>query len=177
MSGRLIAIVGPSGVGKDSIISGMLESDPNLKTVVRVITRPTGSGGEDFVGVTEKEFRARKDAGEFCLSWPAHGLHYGIPKSALHDVEKGADRLINLSRAVLIQAARVFPAMIVLNLTATPETLAKRLLGRGRETPEDISARLSRTVAPLDPGLDVRDVANNGALEDAVQAALDAINR
>ena len=83
MSGRLFAIVGPSGAGKDTLIQGALAVRPGLSVVRRVITRPTSAGGEDFEGVTAAAFAARSKAGEFALTWQAHGLSYGIPKSAL----------------------------------------------------------------------------------------------
>lgn len=174
-SGRLIAVVGPSGVGKDSVISGLVAARPKMAWVRRVITRPSDAGGEPFEGVTKSEFERRWEAQEFCLAWPAHGLFYGIPQSALKDVKAGADRVVNLSRAILVEAASVFPTLIVLNITASPETLAKRLASRGRETPQDIEARLARKVAAFDPSLSVYNIANDGALADTIMAALDVL--
>ena len=43
MSGRLFAIVGPSGAGKDTLIQGALAARPGLSVVRRVITRPTSA--------------------------------------------------------------------------------------------------------------------------------------
>ncbi|MEO0912102.1 MAG: hypothetical protein AAFY59_03810 [Pseudomonadota bacterium] len=40
MTGRFIAVVGPSGVGKDSVMAGMAARTGQLKLVRRVITRP-----------------------------------------------------------------------------------------------------------------------------------------
>ncbi|MEL7460642.1 MAG: phosphonate metabolism protein/1,5-bisphosphokinase (PRPP-forming) PhnN [Pseudomonadota bacterium] len=173
--GRLIAVVGPSGVGKDSVISGLVAARPDMAWVRRVITRPSDAGGEPFEGVTKAEFDRRWDAHDFCLAWRAHGLFYGIPKSALVQVEAGADRVVNLSRAVLVEARGVFPKLIVLNITASPDTLAKRLAARGRETADDIAARLARKVAPFDPSLTVHTIANDGALADTIMAALDVL--
>ena len=59
MTGRFIAIVGASGVGKDSVMAALAASDPRLRLVRRVITRPSAAGGEDFDGVTEDAFHAR----------------------------------------------------------------------------------------------------------------------
>lgn len=175
MTGQLIAVVGPSGVGKDSIIAGIVQARPDVAWVRRDITRPSEAGGEPFDGVSEAEFARRNADGAYCLSWQAHGLSYGIPQSALHEVQAGADRVINLSRSVLVEANQVFPSLIVLNITASPETLAERLAGRGRETPEDIERRLARTVAPFAAELSVHDIANDGPLENAVGAALDLL--
>ena len=54
--GRLIAVVGPSGVGKDSVMLGIHQAMPDVHLVRRVITRPAAAGGEKFDAVTETEF-------------------------------------------------------------------------------------------------------------------------
>ncbi|WP_138465876.1 phosphonate metabolism protein/1,5-bisphosphokinase (PRPP-forming) PhnN [Poseidonocella sp. HB161398] len=170
--GRLVAVVGASGVGKDSLIRALVRAAPHLAPVRRVITRAPGLGGEEYDAVTEAEFRARAAAGGFCLSWAAHGLCYGIPAEVAQDVARGNGRIANLSRRVLGEAAAVFPGLAVLNVTARTETLARRLTGRGREDPAAIARRLARTAPPLPPGLDAVTLANDGPLEDTVARAL-----
>lgn len=169
--GRLIAVVGPSGVGKDSIMDGLKAARPDLRLVRRWITRAPELGGEEYHAVSPDAFEAARRGGAFCLAWGAHGLRYGIPAQVLRDVQTGTDCLANLSRSVLGEAAARFPALIVLNITATPETLARRLAGRGRETPEQIKARLGQADKPLPPGLDVRTVTNDGPLDAAIARA------
>lgn len=175
MSGRLIAVVGPSGVGKDSVMDGLCASVPGLRRVKRVITRAPGLGGEDYTPATEDAFLAMAERGAFAVHWGAHGLRYGIPIGVLDEIAQGAVCLANFSRTALTQAAQTVPALTVLNITAAPEVLAARLAGRGRETAEDIARRLAR-VAPLPEGLDVVTVANDGALEDAVRGAQVALS-
>ncbi len=174
-AGRLIAVVGPSGVGKDSVMEALAAADPRFRIVRRVITRSAELGGEDFEGVTEGDFASRLAQGAFCLHWQAHGLSYGIPKETLDRAEAGTDQLVNLSRSVIGEAARVFPRVIVLRLSARPETLAKRLAGRGRERLDDIKARLARPGARLPDDVTVIDISNDGALADTVSQALAAL--
>ena len=179
MTGRLIAIVGPSGVGKDSVMEALRAARPDLSLVRRVITRPSDAGGEDFEGVTDADFDRRMAAGEFVLSWQAHGLSYGIPKSIRQRLEKGDDLLINLSRTVLSQAQAAFPSFLVINLTATPEVLAQRLAARGRETAEDIQKRLTRQTIALPSDCNVLHVDNSATLDrtlDTIQQALYPVN-
>ncbi|MEL7098853.1 MAG: phosphonate metabolism protein/1,5-bisphosphokinase (PRPP-forming) PhnN [Pseudomonadota bacterium] len=170
MSGRVIAIVGPSGVGKDSVMEGLLGALPRAVFVRRVITRTPEAGGEDFDAVSEAEFAAMVDNGAFALHWQAHGLYYGVPRRIKDDAQSNYC-LVNLSRTVLREAARLFPSLIVLNVTAKPETLARRLAGRGRETAAEIERRLSHAEKPLPPGLDIRNVSNDDTLAETIAAA------
>lgn len=175
MAGRLIAVVGPSGVGKDSVMAGLAAARPDLRLVRRVITRAPELGGEDYTAVTVSEFETMAAQGNFCIHWRAHGLCYGIPAEVLGAVQQGATCLANLSRSALPEAARIFPALKVLNIAATPETLANRLAGRGRESADDIAGRLAQSAKPLPAGLEVATVSNDGPLDAAVAQALAAL--
>lgn len=173
--GRMIAVVGPSGVGKDSVMAGIMDALPDLHLVKRTITRPAGLGGEDYEAVSDATFQAMVTTGGFCVHWGAHGLFYGIPAEVEVATASGQDCLANFSRGALRQAAVVFPRLVVLNLTATPQTLARRLSARGREAPDQIAARLSKAVKPLPGGLSLVTVSNDGPLDQTVTHALAAL--
>ncbi|MBO9465266.1 phosphonate metabolism protein/1,5-bisphosphokinase (PRPP-forming) PhnN [Tropicibacter sp. R15_0] len=169
--GRVIAVVGPSGVGKDSVMAGLMAADGSYQLVKRDITRAAELGGEDFTSLSPAQFAERQEAGAYCLSWQAHGLSYGIPARVQEQANAGQNYLINLSRAVLAEAHEVFADFRVLNLTASAEVLAKRLAGRGRESAEGIAQRLARSGADLPAHLRVVTVSNNGALADTIAEA------
>ena len=76
-----VAIVGPSGAGKDTLIRAVAEavSDrPEIIFVRRIITRLSDGVTEDHDTMTPEAFEAGRAAGTFCLSWGAHGLFYGF---------------------------------------------------------------------------------------------------
>lgn len=179
MTGRLFAIVGPSGAGKDTLIQGALAARPDLHVIRRVITRPTDAGGEEFEGVTAAEFAERQAAGEFALDWQAHGLRYGIPAAALAPLANGADLLFNGSRQGLERAALLWPGLRVIHVTAPPQVLAARLMARGRESAQDIAARVARAGQPwpegLSGGLSVITVMNDASPETGIARFLDAL--
>jgi ribose 1,5-bisphosphokinase len=177
MSGRLIAVVGPSGVGKDSLIDALAARRPGLGRVRRAITRPAEAGGEPFEALSEAGFASRAEAGGFLLWWRAHGLCYGIPAEVGARLEAGEDLLANLSRRVLPEAAARVSRLAVLHLTAPPEVLATRLAARRREDAAQIADRMERRVAhaPLPPGVPEIVIDNSGPLDRAVGAALAAL--
>lgn len=170
--GRLIAVVGPSGVGKDSVMAGIHSGMPHLHVVRRVITRAPGLGGEDYDGVSTSQFEALVEDGAFAIHWAAHGLQYGIPATMTDQLGIGTDCLVNFSRNALAQAAEIFPRFIVLNITAKPKTLARRLTGRARETEEEITKRLAQADKPLPAGLKVIHLANDGPLSETVDRGI-----
>lgn len=174
--GRLFAVVGPSGVGKDSLMREVARMRPDLHVVRRVITRPEAAGGEDFEGVSEAEFAKRRARGDFALDWEAHGLSYGVPKGVTRVLASGQDAMLNGSRAVLGMTQAVFPSLVVVHVTARREVLAERLADRGRESEDDIARRLERAAMPLPRGLrEVIEIDNSGDFASGVQALLDAI--
>ncbi|TCO73045.1 phosphonate metabolism protein/1,5-bisphosphokinase (PRPP-forming) PhnN [Rhodovulum euryhalinum] len=175
MPGRFFALVGPSGVGKDTLLAAVQARRPDLHIARRVITRPPGAGGERFDAVTEAAFEQLLEAGGFALHWRAHGLCYGIPAMIDGVLAEGRDVVFNGSRAVLAEAAARYPGIRVLHVTACPETLARRLAGRGRESDADIAARLGRADYVLPEGLPVTAIANDGPLDEAVAALLAAL--
>ena len=168
--GRFIAVVGPSGVGKDSVMAGLAAADPRIAVARRVITRDPEAGGEDYQAVTEEQFASMRDAGAFALHWQAHGLHYGIPVAVDQQLAQGTDLLANLSRSVLVQAQARFAGFKVLSLTAPTAVLAQRLAGRGRESAEEIERRLSRSGFPVPDGVPVVEIDNSGPLDQTVAA-------
>lgn len=159
MTPDLIAVVGPSGAGKDTLMAAAVKVRPDLCVVRRVITRPETAGGEDFEGVTRQEFAARKAAGQFALDWQAHGLSYGIPRDQL---DRPGPILFNGSRAMLGAAMQQFPGLRVLLVTAPTAVLAARLAARGRESVADIAARLERAAFDLPAGMTASEVINDG---------------
>ncbi len=168
----MFAVVGPSGAGKDTLLAGALAARPDLTLVRRTITRPTEAGGEAFDGVTDAEFARRKAAGVFALDWQAHGLRYGIPAA---QIDPARDVLFNGSRAALPDAQARFPGLVVIVVTAPVAVLASRLAARGRETESQIAARLERSAYEVPAGPLVRQVVNDGTVEQGVARLLAAL--
>jgi ribose 1,5-bisphosphokinase len=175
MTGRLVAVVGPSGAGKDTLLAGLVAAYPRIVLARRAITRPADAGGEEHEALTEAEFAARAATGGFLFHYAAHGLQYGIPRSVLDHVAAGRTVVFNGSRAALAQARAVFPALEVVMVTAPAPVLAARLAARGREDAADIAARLLRGGAlEVPPG--ARVVVNDATVAEGVARLAAALN-
>jgi ribose 1,5-bisphosphokinase len=171
--GRLVLVVGPSGVGKDTVLDGARAAGrDDVVFVRREITRPAEAGGEDHLPVTDAEFERRAAAGGYALSWRAHGLGYGIPADIAQDLAAGRSVVANVSRGVLDEARQRFPRLLIVSITADGAALRARLQARGRESLEEIEARVARAAAFQVTGDDVVDLANDGDPGAAVAAFL-----
>jgi len=147
MSGRLIYLMGPSGSGKDSLLNAARERLAERGCVIarRVITRSAEAVGEDAIGVSPAEFDQQEAAGAFALSWRANGLAYGIPRQIDDWLAAGQDVLVNGSRGYLPQARERYPELLAILLQVDEAALRQRLQARGRESAEQIEARLARS--------------------------------
>ena len=173
MRGRVIVIVGPSGAGKDSLINHVaarLSGHPRFAVVRRVITRHSDGATEVHDTMTPEAFAAEKAAGGFAVSWCAHGLHYGIPVEHRSFVDKGGVALCNGSRKALGAFRAAFADLTIVNVTARPEILAARLNARGRESGDEITARLARSTLAVHDDFDAVMIDNSDALEVAGEA-------
>ncbi|WP_421874066.1 phosphonate metabolism protein/1,5-bisphosphokinase (PRPP-forming) PhnN [Pararhizobium sp.] len=167
-TGAIIVVVGPSGAGKDSVIGFVAQHFADRKDidfVRRIITRPSDAGGEDHESISGEDFDSRLSAGDFAVAWQAHGLKYGIPQDALEKVRAGRILIANGSRAVLGQFRQTFPRVAIVNIIASPQVLASRLVARGRESEQDILNRLKRQVPDIFDEPDVTTIDNSGPLE------------
>jgi ribose 1,5-bisphosphokinase len=180
-AGRLVYVIGPSGAGKDSIIDyarQRLGADRVRHVFARRhITRPADSGGEDHIAILPADFERDCAAGRFALWWRGNGHHYGISVEIDLWLRSGRHVILNGSRGYLPDAAERYPSLLPVLITIDPAVLQQRLCARGRETPDEIEARIQRAMAleMIDhPALMV--IPNNGPLAEAGAAFVALLN-
>lgn len=179
--GCFVAVVGPSGAGKDTLISiaaARLASDPGFGFPRRIVTRRAQENAEDHLCMTQEEFAAAERAGGFCLTWSAHGLRYGLPTEISAHLTAGRTVVANVSRSTLQDAADRFARLHVVEICAPEHLLAQRIVARGRETVEDARRRLHRQVVLRLPprALGLHRVRNEGPIAESAAAFLAVLN-
>jgi ribose 1,5-bisphosphokinase len=171
--GHLVLVVGPSGAGKDSVITGaknIFANNPRIVFPRRIVTRKADVATEDHDTLTEMGFALAVAKGEFCLWWSAHGNSYGIPAAIEDDIAEGRTVVFNCSREVVSEACSRFLKATVVEVTAPRDILVQRILARGRESEASAIERASRHVEPLPSNLPVVRIENTGPLGMAVAA-------
>ena len=177
-TGAFIAVVGPSGAGKDTLIDyarKALSDEAGVEFVRRVITRPCDGETEDHDSLTAEAFEDALEAGAFALAWGAHGLRYALPASAGFAVAQGRVAVANVSRAVIAALRDRYAKVVVVEITAPPDVLAARLAARGRETGGAVEARLGRTNYrdnSLNPDLRIDNSGDRSAAGERLVAAI-----
>ena len=175
--GKLIYVIGPSGCGKDSVMEYARRHCLAHEAAFahRYITRPAEAGGENHIYLKPDEFQARLERGLFALSWDSHGFRYGIGNEIDAWMEVGLNVVANGSRAYLPEAARRYPVIIPVLITVMPSILRHRLVGRGRESADEIERRLERADAykVVHPAL--VEIDNSGELAASGRHLLDIV--
>jgi len=147
MSGLLLVMTGPSGVGKSTLVASVREQIPEVEFSVSCTTRPRRTGethGSDYYFIDDAEFARRRDAGDFLEHATVHGNSYGTLRTLATDrVAAGAVVLldIDVQGAAQVRDSGI-EASFLFVLPPSFEVLEARLRGRATDTEAVISGRL-----------------------------------
>lgn len=174
----LILIAGPPGAGKDTLLEAArrrLEGDHRFRFVRRVIDRPQDRRLESHEPLEPEQFRARQEAGAFALVWRNGGANYAVPADIGIDLAQRRAVVANVSRTLLAEAAARFPVRIV-EITAPPDIIARRLAALGRSDAVDTARRHARPMR-IPAGVVHEVVMNDGSVEQGTRALVATLNR
>jgi guanylate kinase len=170
---RVFVITGPSGVGKGTLIRGLMERVPKLELSVSATTRaprPGEQDGVDYHFLSREEFDRRVAQGDFVEHADYAGRSYGTLRSELENrVHEGVPVVLEIEvqgarqvRAAMPEAVQVFIA---------PPSLAAlrtRLIGRGTDDNEEVERRLRVAEEELTAQPEFAHVVVNDRLDEAL---------
>lgn len=146
-SGQLFYVMGASGAGKDTVLEYARRNLPPASQVLfahRYITRPMDYGAENHIALTDDEYTLRLHNCCFIMNWQSHGFSYGIGTEIANWLYNGLSVVVSGSREYFKTALVQFPGIKPILITASQDTICKRLVQRGREDIEKIRMRLVR---------------------------------
>jgi len=141
-----IVLSGPSGIGKDAILTRMKESDYPLEYITTVTTRPRRAKERDNVDyhfVSTESFQEMITGNEL-LEWAnVYGNWYGVPKKPVKQaLDKGQDIIVKVDIQGAATIKKILPeAVFIFLIPASMEELAIRLKQRQTESPSDLALR------------------------------------
>lgn len=150
-SGKILIITAPSGAGKTSVTTHLLNKFPELGFSVSAATRPkrdNETDGVDYYFMSLDHFKTMIKRNEF-VEWEMvyEGKYYGTLKSELQRIwSSGKVPVLDIDVKGAIHVQQQFPEKTLSIFIEPPsiDELKRRLQGRGTETKESLEARINK---------------------------------
>jgi guanylate kinase len=146
----IIILSAPSGAGKSTIISKLLELKEGFKLSISATTRnPRGNerDGVEYYFLSKEEFERKISNNEFVEYASVHGNYYGTLKSELENtMNNGLNAILDIEWLGARNVSKQFDKSKILKIFVLPPSiieLERRLKGRGTDSDETISRRIS----------------------------------
>jgi guanylate kinase len=146
-AGTLFLLDGASSSGKSTLVDRLTADPEFLELVPRYCTRPRRTddqGRREYLFISHDAFRERAAAGAFIEYRDFQfGMSYGLPwAEAFTPLLDGRAALgvINLGNVEHVKT--LLPEAVTVLVDASLETIRRRLVARGMNTPEQIEERL-----------------------------------
>nr|WP_297358000.1 guanylate kinase [uncultured Caldimonas sp.] len=146
--GNLFVVAAPSGAGKSSLVKSLLELDSHLVVSISHTTRPPRGqeqNGREYWFISEPEFRAMVEHGDFFEWAEVHGNLYGTSRAAIESrMAAGEDVILEIDWQGALQIKQLFPhAVLIFILPPSFEELLQRLHRRGEDGADVIETRMA----------------------------------
>ena len=150
-SRKILIITAPSGAGKTSVTTHLLQCFPELEFSVSAATRKPRENernGIDYYFMPLEEFQHKIQHNEF-VEWEMvyEGKYYGTLKSELERIWRGRRiPVLDIDVKGAIHVQQQFPDQTLSIFIEPPsiDELKRRLQGRGTETKESLDARINK---------------------------------
>lgn len=152
--GTLYIVSAPSGAGKSSLVTALLEQTQHIKVSVSHTTRAPRPGEEDGVNynfVSVEQFKALQAKDAFLEHAEVFGNFYGTSRIWLEEqLNAGTDIILEIDWQGAQQVRRLMPdAVGIFILPPSKEALQHRLDNRGQDSAEIIAGRMAQAVSEM----------------------------
>lgn len=176
--GCIFIVSAASGTGKTTLVSELLRSDAHIQPSISCTTRAPREGeinGKHYFFISRADFQARISKGEFLEYAQVYDNYYGTSSVWVEEtVASGVDVLLEIDVQGAQQVRRLLPqAISIFILPPSMTELARRLNGRGTESNETITKRLSTAQSEIETAPDFDYIIIN---DDLGQACMDLIS-
>jgi len=150
----LFVISAPSGAGKTTLCTRMLEMFPELSYSISHTTRsPRGSeqDGVDYFFITPEAFQERIEQDAWAEWAQVHDNYYGTSRAFITEhLEKGNPLLLDIDIQGARQIRKVYPRAVTIFINApSVNVLETRLRQRGTDSHAVIARRLENAVREM----------------------------
>ncbi|HEY9018166.1 guanylate kinase [Thiomicrospira sp.] len=154
MLGNLYIISAPSGAGKTSLVSKLLDRDLLVRVSISTTTRSIRPGekhGVNYFFVSEAEFKAQVNSGEFLEYAQVFDNFYGTTKASVdQQLAAGQDVILEIDWQGAQQVRKLYPnAYSIFIMPPSIEELDRRLNGRGTDSADVIARRMQDAVSEM----------------------------
>jgi guanylate kinase len=171
---KLFVVTGPSGAGKGTLIKALIDRRDDLEVATSATTRPQRPGekdGRDYYFLTEEEFVAKIEGGEF-LEHVVYvsGQRYGTLRSEVERIHAAGKSVVLELETKGARAVRDAEPSAVTIFIAPPsfDELERRLRERATESSGEIDERLQLAREQMQEADDFDYVVLNDDVERAV---------
>lgn len=180
----IVVLSGPSGVGKDAVLSRMKQLGYPYHFTVTATSRtirPGETDGVDYIFVSKETFSQMADADGLLESANVYGNMYGIPRNQVTKaLEAGQDVVVKIDVQGAATIRKILPDALFIFLAA-PEMsdVASRLKSRMTESPEALQRRLDTALKEMGeaPKFDFIVYNREGRIDDAAREIGSIIDR